>query len=114
MATYTKTFLSASTSGIPITVAATTTAGATAIHVGPSGTGIDEVWLWASLSGSAAATVNLLWGSAASGGAMGVTLQAGQGPTQIAPGWAISGQTVSAWATPASTVLIQGFVNRIS
>ena len=32
----------------------------------------------------------------------------------VVPHQAISGQTVSAWATPASTVLIQGFVNRIS
>lgn len=114
MATFTKMFLSPSTSGQPITVAATTTAGATAIHVGATGTSIDEVWLWASLSGASNATVNLLWGAATSGATIPVTITAGQGPTAIAPGWAISGQTVSAWASIGSVVVIAGFVNRIS
>lgn len=114
MATFTKTFLSASTSGQPVTVAGTTTAGATAIHVGPSGTSIDEVWLWASLSGSAAATVYLQWGASTSGATIPITIAAGQGPTEVAPGWIISGQTVSAWGSAGSVITLGGFANRIT
>lgn len=114
MATYTKIFLSPSTSGQPITVAGTNTAGATAIHVGPSGTAIDELWLHASISGAASATLNLLWGAATSGATIPVTITPGQGPILVAPGWIISGQTVSAWASVASVVTITGFGNRIS
>lgn len=114
MATYTKIVLSASTSGQPITVAATTTAGATAIHLGATGTSIDEVWLWGTASGAGAVTCTLLWGAATSGASIPVVITPSAGPQLIAPGWIISGQTVSAWTNSGSQVTIYGFGNRIS
>lgn len=114
MATYTKQFLSNSTSGQPITIASTASASATALHVGPSGTSMAEVWLWASASGATTPYLNIQMGAATSGATISVPIPPG-GTQLVSPGWIMGGgQTVSAWSNVGSVIIVTGFSNLIS
>jgi hypothetical protein len=117
MATFTKVLLSGSTNGKAIKVAQTATAGTT-IHTAVSGTSsLDEVWLYAHNSSSAAVKLTLEWGEAsAPDGHIEINIGAeGTGLVLIAPGLLLQNSLViKAFAGIANVITINGYVNRIS
>jgi hypothetical protein len=116
MSTYTKTLLSGSTNGMGIKVAATATAG-TLIHTAVSGTSsLDEVWLYAYNSHTAAVELTIEYGDAtAPDHNIKVTLASKSGLSLIVPGLLLQNEkTVKAFAGTANVITISGFVNRIT
>jgi hypothetical protein len=116
MATYSKQFLSGSTNGKGIKVVQTATAGTT-IHTAVSGTSsIDEVWLYAHNTSSAAVKLTLEWGGAtAPDDHIEINIGAeGTGLILVAPGILLqNGLVVRAFAGTANVINIFGYVNRI-
>jgi hypothetical protein len=116
MATYSKEFLSGSTNGKQIKVAATATAG-TLIHTAVSGTtNQDEIWIYAVNSSTGNLKLTIEWGEAtAPDGNIEVTIPAEDGYTLVVPGLLLNnGLTVRAFAASANQILINGYVNRIT
>lgn len=120
MATFTKTILSGSTDGKGIKVAATGSPGTT-IHTGSStATTIDEVWLYAMNTDTAARKLTVQWGGTASpDDEIEVTVPAESGLLLVAPGLPIKGNAsaalvVRAYAASANVVTIHGYANRIA
>jgi hypothetical protein len=117
MATFTKVLLSGSTQGKGIKVVQTATAGTT-IHTAVSGTSsIDEVWLYAHNTSSAAVKLTLEWGEAtAPDGHIEINIGAeGAGLILVAPGIPLQNELViKAFAATANVINIFGYVNRIS
>jgi hypothetical protein len=117
MPTYSKQLLSGSTNGKGIKVAATATAG-TLIHTAVSGTSsLDEVWLYAHNTSSAAVKLTLEWGGvAAPDDHIEITIGAeGTGLVLIAPGILLQNSlVVRAFAATANVLNIFGYVNRIA
>lgn len=116
MATYSKEFLSASTNGKQIKVAATSTAG-TLIHTAVSGTtNQDEIWIYAVNSTTSNVKLTIEWGEAtAPDGNIEVTIPTEDGYTLVIPGLLLNnGLTVRAFAGTANVILINGYVNRIT
>lgn len=117
MATYSKQFLSGSTNGKAIKVAATATPGTT-IHTAVSGTSsIDEIWLYAHNTSSASVKLTLEWGEAtAPDGNIEINIGAeGTGAILITPGFLLqNGLVVKAFASTANVINIFGYVNRIA
>lgn len=120
MATFTKTLLSGSTQGREIKVAATASSGTTIHATGISSTVIDEVWLYAYNSSSAAVTLTIQWGSTSTpDDDIKLSIPATSGLTLVVPGLVLTGtgsaaNTVRAYAGTANVVMISGYVNRIS
>ena len=117
MATFTKVLLSGSTNGKGIKVAQTATAG-TLIHTAVSGTSsLDEIWLYAHNTSSAAVKLTLEWGGVAAPDdhiEINVGVE-GTGLILIAPGILLqNGLVVRAFAATANVVNIFGYVNRIA
>lgn len=114
MATFTKQFLSGSTNGRPVKVAATATPGTT-LHTAHA-TAKDEVWLWA--TNTSGGTVKLtveLGGVTAPDDLIEVGLAGESGLVLIAPGLPLSGSlVVKAFADSANVINIVGYVNRIT
>jgi hypothetical protein len=117
MATFTKVLLSGSTQGKGIKVVQTATAGTT-IHTAVSGTSsIDEVWLYAHNTSSAAVKLTLEWGEAtAPDGHIEINIPSeGTGLVLIAPGIPLqNGLVIKAFAATANVINIFGYVNRIA
>ena len=118
MASFLKRALSGSTSGMPIKVAATATAGTT-IHTAVAGTTAgtyDEIWLYAYNSHTAAVELTIEYGGAtAPDQNIKVTLASKSGLSLIVPGLILqNGLTVAAFAGTANVVTISGWVNRIT
>jgi hypothetical protein len=117
MATFSKQLLSGSTNGKGIKVAATATAGTT-IHTAVSGTSsIDEIWLYANNTSSAAVKLTLEWGEAtAPDGHIEVNVGSeGTGLVLIAAGLPLQNAlAVKAFAATANVINIFGYVNRIA
>lgn len=117
MATFSKQLLSGSTNGKAIKVAATATAG-TLIHTAASGTStIDEIWLYAHNTSSAAVKLTIEWGEAtAPDGHIEINIGAeGTGMVLVAPGIPLQNSlVVRAFAGTANVINIFGYVNRIS
>jgi len=117
MATFSKQLLSGSTNGKGILVAATATAG-TLIHTAVSGTSsLDEVWLYAHNTSSAAIKLTLEWGEAtAPNGNIEINIGAeGTGMILIAPGILLqNGLEIRAFAGTTNVINIFGYVNRIA
>lgn len=117
MATYSKQLLSGSTNGKAIKVAATATAG-TLLHTAVSGTAsLDEIWLYAHNTSSAAVKLTIEWGEAtAPDGHIEVNIGAeGTGAVLVAAGFLLqNGLTVRAFAGTANVINIFGYVNRIA
>jgi hypothetical protein len=117
MATFSKVLLSGSTTGKGIKVAATATAGTT-IHTAVSGTAsIDEIWLYANNTSSAAVKLTLEWGEAtAPDGNIEITIGAeGTGLVLISAGLLLQNSlVVKAFAATANVINIFGYVNRIA
>jgi hypothetical protein len=116
MATYSKQLLSGSTNGKGIKVAATATAGTT-VHTAVSGTSsIDEVWLYAHNTSSAAVKLTLEWGGTTSpDDHIEINIGAeGTGLVLVAPGIVLQNSlVVRAFAATANVINIFGYVNRI-
>lgn len=120
MATYSRVLLSGSTQGRQIKVVQTSTLG-TAIHsTGTSATIIDEIWLWATNSSTAALKLTIEFGAAASpDDLIEITIPPESGPILVVPGLCLTGSgaaaaVVTAFAASANLVLISGYVNRIT
>ena len=119
MATFSKQILSGSTDGRAIKVAATASAG-TLIHTGSStATTLDEIWLYAYNSSSAAVVLTIQWGSTTSpDDDIKLSIPATSGLTLVIPGLLIKGNAtplvVRAYAATTNVVTISGYVNRIA
>lgn len=117
MAIFSKQLLSGSTNGKAIKVAATATAG-TLIHTAASGTStIDEIWLYAHNTSSAAVKLTIEWGeTTAPDGHIEINIGAeGTGMVLVAPGIPLQNSlVVRAFAGTANVINIFGYVNRIA
>lgn len=115
MATFSKRFLSGSTNGRGIKVAATATPG-TLIHTAVAGTtNMDEVWLYVYNSHSAIVQLTIEWGGVTvPDDHIKVSIPAQQGLLLVAPGLILQNElAVRAFAGTADVLVITGFVNRI-
>jgi hypothetical protein len=115
MATFTKVLLSGSTQGKPVKVAATATTGTT-IHTAIAGTdSLDEIWIYATNNHTAAVSLTLEWGTAtAADGNIQLSIPAKSGLTLVVPGLLLqNGLLVTAFASVADVILLNGYVNRI-
>lgn len=118
MATAVKRKLSGSTDGLPVKVAATSSAGTT-IHTSVAGTTAgtyDEIWLYAYNSHSAAVVLTIQFGGTTSPDQdIKITLGSQSGLTLIVPGLILqNGSIVRAYAGTTNVVTISGFVNSIT
>ena len=118
MATFTKIPLSGSTDGKPILVDDAATPGKT-IHTSSStATTIDEVWLYAMNTGTAALKLTIEWGGTTAGFLIEQTIPSENGLVLVVPGLLMKGNatpwTCAAFAANATDINITGYVNRIS
>ena len=120
MATYTKTLLSASSQGQPITVVQTASTVTTIHATGTSSTTIDEIWLYANNTSTSPVLLTVQFGGTGSvQNAKPITLAPQSGDVLIVAGLPLTGDgtnatTTRAFAATASVVTISGYVNRIS
>jgi hypothetical protein len=120
MATYTKTLLSASSQGQPVTVVQTASTGTTIHATGTSSTTIDEIWLYANNTSTSPVLLTVQFGGTGSvQNAKPITLAPQSGDVLIVAGLPLTGDgtnatTTRAFAATASVVTISGYVNRIS
>jgi hypothetical protein len=120
MATFSKVKLSGSTNGRGIKVAATATAGTTIHATGASSSILDELWLYAYNSDTAAIVLTIEFGGAtAPDDNIKLSIPATSGLTLVVPGLILSGtgaaaSTVAAFAGTTNKIVITGYVNRIS
>lgn len=114
MATISKQFLSGSTNGRGVKVAATATAGTT-IHTAHA-TAKDEVWLFAYNSHTADVELTIEWGGATDpDDHIVLTVPKDSGLLTVVPGLIISNSlVVRAFAGTANVIVLTGYVNRIS
>ena len=110
---FTKRVLSGSTNGQPISV---TAVGATGNIVHTTASQTDEIWLWAMNTATYTARLTVEWGGTATTNSIAYDIPAaGAGPVQIVPGWSLTATLVArVYATVASVLTINGYVNRIS
>ncbi len=120
MATFSKVKLSGSPDGRGLVVAATSSTGTT-IHVtGTSSTVLDEVWLYAYNSDTAAITLTVEFGgTTAPKDNIKLSIPATSGLTLVVPGLILSGtgsaaSTITAFAGTTNKIVITGYVNRIA
>ena len=117
MATYSKQFLSGSTNGKAIKIAASATPG-TLLHTAVAGTtSIDEVWLYAHNTSATSVKLTLEWGGTTDpDDTIEINLGAeGTGAVLVSAGWIIQNSLViRAFASTANVVNIVGYVNRIA
>jgi hypothetical protein len=123
MATYTKTLLSGSSQGQPITVVQTASTGTTIHATGTSSTTIDEVWLYANNTSTSPVLLTVQFGGTGSvQHAKPITLAPQSGDVLIVAGLPLTGtgggsataNTIYAFAATASVITISGYVNRIA
>jgi hypothetical protein len=118
MATYSKQKLSASTDGMGIKVATTSTPGTT-IHTPVTGTSDwDEVYLYAVNSHTAAVTLTIEWGDVTDpDDLIEMSIPHSSGLFLITPGLIINNgasNEVAAFSSVNNVITIFGFVNRIT
>jgi hypothetical protein len=120
MATYTKVPLSVQVDGTPIKVVATASTGTTIHATGTSASIIDEIWLYAYNSSTAAILLTIQYGGVATpDDDIKITIPSQSGLTLVVPGLILSGtgaaaNTVAAYAGTANVITLSGYVNRIS
>jgi hypothetical protein len=120
MATFTKVKLSGSTSGRGIKLAATGSAGTTIHATETSASIIDEVWIYAYNSDTAAITLTVEYGGTTDpDDTLKLSIPATSGLTLVVPGLILTGtgaaaSTVRAYAGTTNKIVITGYVNRIS
>lgn len=116
MATFSKQFLSASTNGRPIRVAATATAGTT-IHTPLAGTTeIDEVWLYCVNTDTVTRKLTIEFGgTTAPDDLIEIGIPAEAGLVLVVPGIPLqTSLVIGAFADAANVLCISGYVNRIT
>lgn len=120
MATFSKQILSGSTNGAPVKVAATASTGTTIHATGTSSSTLDEVWLYAYNSHSAAVVLTVQFGGITSpDNDIKISIPSQSGLTLVVPGLILKGTgsaatTVYAYAGTANVITLSGYVNRIS
>lgn len=120
MAAFSKQFLSGSTGGRLIKVAATASTGTTIHATGTSSSILDEIWLYAVNSDTTARKLTIEFGGTTSpDDLIELTVAAESGLVLIVPGFVLAGtgaaaRTVTAFAATANVVSIGGYVNRIA
>ena len=114
MATFTKLLLSGSTSGRPIKVVATSTAG-TVIHTAHA-TALDEIYLYACNTQAAALLLTIEFGGVTSpDDLVEFSIPGHSGLYCVCPGIPLTGGLIArAFAASANLITITGFVNRIT
>lgn len=117
-ATFSRILLSGSTSGRPIKVAATATAG-TLIHTAVSGAvSFDEIYMWVTNTDSASRALTVEWGGVTDPDDLVVktySIGANSAPFPIITGLNLNGGlVVRAFGSAANVLLISGYVNRIA
>ncbi len=115
MSTFIKLPFSASVSGKNVLVAGTVSASATPIHTAPAGTdSLDEVWIYAYNEAATNVVLSILWGGTDEPTDVSRhTIASQSGRTLLIDGKLIQDSlTVSAYATTASVVTLDGYVNR--
>lgn len=118
MATYTKTILSGSTDGKGIKVVKTATAGTTIHTCSSTATDLEEIWLWAYNSHTAAVLLTIEFGGAtAPDQNIKVYIPSQEGLFCVVPGLILKGNatplTVKAFAATENVITISGYVNLI-
>lgn len=117
MATFTKHLLSGSTNGKQIKVAATATPG-TLIHTAVAGTDdMDEIYLYATNNNaSTSVLLTVEWGGVtAPDDLIKINVPASSSYSLVMPGLLLQNSlVVRAFADTANTVLVSGYVNRIT
>lgn len=118
MASFTKDKLSGGTDGMGIKVVATSSTGTT-IHTAVSGTTSgtwDEIWLWAYNSDTVDRLLTIEFGdTTAPDHNIKVTIPAQSGAVLVIPGWVLqNSKVVTAFASAANVVTIDGYVNHIT
>src|SRR5579862_9187211 len=117
MSTFTKKALSGSTNGKQILITVTTNGTAQTIHTAVAGTtSFDEIWLYLYNDNITAVLVTILWGgSVEPDNAIRVTVAPQTGRILLCDGMLLqNGLVIKAYASVASKVLIDGFVNNIA
>ena len=115
-----KTLLSGSTNGMPIKVVATATTGTTIHATGTSSSIIDEVWLYATNTGTVTVPLTIEFGSTTSPDQnIIVGIPAKSGLSICVAGLTLTGtgaaaRTITVFAATANVINIAGYVNRIS
>lgn len=112
---FTKNILSGSTNGKGIKVVATATLGTT-IHTAVSGTSsFDEIWLYAYNSDTVTRTLTIEWGQATvPDGNIIVSIPNQSGRFLLVDGRLLNNSlVVTAFASAANVIIIDGFVNSI-
>ena len=108
MATFSKLVLSSSIDGKNIQLGTTLQP----IH-SSSASGLDEIWIWGTNISSATVSVTIAFGSSSAADYISSSLAPNDGPTLLIPGWVLQNQkAVGAFASAASAVNINGFINR--
>jgi len=118
MATFSKIILSGSTDGKPILIDDAATPGKTIHTCSSTTTTIDEVWLYAMNTGSAALKLTIEWGGTTAGFLIEQTIPFESGLVLVAPGLLMKGTatpwTIAAFAGNTTDINITGYVNRIT
>jgi hypothetical protein len=117
MATYSKHLLSGSTNGKNISVTGTSTGASVTVHTATSGTSnLDEIWLYAANTGSAASVLTIEFGGTTDqDDQIQLELAADSGMTLIIPGLLLQNSlVVKAFAVDANVINLNGYVNRIT
>jgi hypothetical protein len=112
MASVTKEYLSGSTDGAPVAIAATSTPGTT-IHTAHA-TLEDEVWIWAWNKSASAIKLTVEWGSDTTYHVEQM-IDGESGAVLVIPGWILTNsKTVKAFAGTTNEIAVAGYVNRIT
>lgn len=119
MTTYSKHFLSASSGGTAIKVAATSTPGTLVHETEISADIIDEIWLYAYNSSASSVELTVEFGgTTAPDNQIKASIPSKSGLSLISPGLIIGGtgsaaRSVRAFAGTTNVVTLTGFINRI-
>ncbi|MDX2143024.1 MAG: hypothetical protein SFV19_06695 [Rhodospirillaceae bacterium] len=116
MTTIVKQFLSGSSNGKGIKIAATAIASGDTVHT-PDGAAKDEVWLHAQNTSAADVKLTVGWGGTTDpDNLIEHTIKAEDGLYLVVPGLPITGASnvIKASASAANMLVIYGYVNRIS
>jgi hypothetical protein len=113
MSTYVKRFLSGSTNGRPIRVAATGTGGTTLHTAGTGTTNYDEVYIYAVNVATSNVDLTIELGGTTSSDGIPFTVPSRDGLYTIIPGLPLNnGLIVKAFVSATDSINIVGFVNR--
>lgn len=117
MSSYSRQFLSASTNGQPVNVAATSSPGTTIHTAIASSTTIDEIYAWVTNTDSVDRTITIQFGGTTDPDnslCKAVIVPANSPPIPIISGLCLNNSlVVKAFASVANVLLLTGYTNRI-